>query len=122
MRLSRESWIIFGIGIADLVTTLIWVYSHGAREANPVFAHYLAMGPVPFALMKLVMLAAPIFLLEWAWLQRPRFTMRAARFTICAYLLLYGVGFVKLNAKTFATEPPLHDIALVDSAAVIARR
>lgn len=105
MKLSRESLIIFIIGLADLATTLAWVKMHGAEEANPVFAHYLAMGPLMFALMKLIMLAAPIFLLEWARRHRPVFTVRAARFTIAAYLVLYGVGFVKLNAEVFGSKP-----------------
>jgi hypothetical protein len=122
MKLSRESLIIFVIGIADLITTLVWVQSSGAREANPVFAHYLNMGPIMFSLMKLVMLAAPIFLLEWAWRHRPVFTMRAARFAICAYLLLYGVGFLKLNGNLFSGKPALDEVAMVDTAGTLARR
>lgn len=95
--ISRESIAIAMIGIADLATTLMWVHQHGAREANPVFAHYLAMGPVWFSLMKLVCLAAPIFLLEWARRRRPKFTLWASRFAITAYVMLYGIGFVRLN-------------------------
>jgi hypothetical protein len=128
IKLSRESLIIFVIGIADLATTLIWVNTHGAQEANPVFAHYLAMGPVVFSLMKLVMLAAPIFLLEWARRHSPVFTRRAARFAIAAYVGLYGVGFVKLNSgKLFTPKPPpIQSIAIEDlpvaTPATLARR
>src|SRR6476469_2202225 len=97
MRISRESWIIACIGVADLVTTLVWVHYHGAREANPLFAHYLAMGFVWFALMKVVLLAGPILLLEWARGHKPMFTRRASQFAIAAYLCMYGVGVAKLN-------------------------
>jgi hypothetical protein len=104
MKILRESWIIACIGIADLVTTLIWVHHHGAQEANPLFAHYLAMGSVWFAVMKLVLLAGPIFLLEWASRHRPLFTRRASQFAICAYLVLYGVGVAKLNPNLLRPE------------------
>ena len=114
MRLSRESIVLFSIGVADLTTTLIWVYMNGASEGNPVFAHYLSMGPIMFALMKLVMLCAPLFLLEWARARRPLFTRRAAQFTIAAYLLLYCVGIARLNAQYFATKTNLPTVAMAD--------
>jgi hypothetical protein len=97
MKISKESWVIFTLGIADLTTTLLWVHHHGAEEANPLFAHYLDMGSLCFSLMKIIMLAAPIFLLEWARRRRPRFTIFASRFAIAAYLVMYGVGYVRLN-------------------------
>jgi len=100
-RISKESCIIAAVGIADLVTTLVWVHTHGAQEANPVFAHYLAMGPIWFAAMKLVMLIAPLFLLEWARRRRPRFTQMASRFAIVAYVGMYVVGVARLNPQLF---------------------
>jgi hypothetical protein len=102
MRISKESVVIGVIGLADLGTTLLWVRQHGAREANPVFAQYLAMGFSWFVAMKVVFLAAPIFMLEWARIRRPRFTLLASRFAICAYVFMYGVGFVRLNGDLFA--------------------
>jgi hypothetical protein len=97
MKISRESWIIAAIGIADLATTLIWVQHHKAMEANPLFARYLAMGVGWFAAMKILLLAAPIVILEWARARRPVFTRWAARFAIVAYVALYGVGVAQLN-------------------------
>jgi hypothetical protein len=111
MPLSRESLILFVIGVADLATTLLWVNSHGATEANPVFAHYLAEGPFVFALMKLVLLAAPIYLLEWARCHRPIFTLRAARFAIGAYLVLYAVGFARLNSDYLRSKADFQKVA-----------
>jgi hypothetical protein len=114
MKLSRESVIIFCVGAADLATTLLWTHTHGAEEGNPLFAHYLAMGPFVFAVVKLVMLAAPIFLLEWARNHRPVFTMRAARFGIAAYLVLYGVGVIRLNGEHSASREDLQRVAMAE--------
>lgn len=100
MKIARESIYIAVIGIADLITTLLWVKYHGASEANPVFAHYLQMGFGWFALMKLTLLACPLFLLEWARRRRPQFTLKASRFAIGAYCGLYVVGFMHLNPNT----------------------
>jgi len=97
MKIARESVIIAIIGLADLVTTVTWVSYHGAQEANPVFAHYLSLGLGWFAFMKLVLLAAPIYLLEWARRRRPKFTLNASRFAIGAYCGLYVIGVAHLN-------------------------
>src|SRR5262249_19044075 len=101
MRLSKESLLLICIGVLDLISTLVWVNIHGAQEANPIFRHYLELGPIWFALMKMVMLAAPIFLLEWARRRRPVFTRYASRFAVGAYLLMYVVGVAKLNPQLF---------------------
>lgn len=98
--LARETWIIAVIGLADLATTLYWVYNHGAQEANPIFARYLAMGPFYFALTKIVMLVAPLFVLEWARRHRPAFTKFALRFAIVAYLGMYSVGVYHANSDS----------------------
>jgi hypothetical protein len=100
MKISKESWVIVTLGVADLVSTLVWVDHHGAREANPLFARYLEMGPLWFSLMKGVLIACPILILEWARQRRPRFTRYASRFAIAAYLGMYGVGFYRLNHET----------------------
>lgn len=97
MKIARESVYIAVIGVADLVTTLLWVKYHGASEGNPVFSLYLRMGFAWFVLMKLILLACPLFLLEFARRRRPRFTLKASRFAIGAYCGLYVVGFFHLN-------------------------
>jgi hypothetical protein len=55
------------------------------------------MGVFWFAVMKLVLLAGPIFLLEWARRRRPKFTLNASRFGIGAYCGMYAIGFLHLN-------------------------
>ncbi len=97
MKLAKETWIIMGIGVADLATTIIFIRQHGAVEANPLFKHYWEMGLVFFIAAKMALLVAPLSLLEWARLHKPRFVSYALRCAIVAYIVMYGIGFVKLN-------------------------
>ncbi len=118
MRLAKESLVIVGIGSFDLVSTLIWVNSHGAQEANPLFRYYLAMGPYVFVAMKFIMLMAPIFLLEWASHRRPVFTRWASRFAIVAYLGLYAAGVARLNPHFLGHRSEPTSIAYLDAESV----
>ncbi|HZO91445.1 MAG TPA: DUF5658 family protein [Chthonomonadaceae bacterium] len=97
MRISRESWIIAAIGLADLVTTIIFINRHGAQEANPLFRHVWAMGPAAFVLAKVACIVGPLCVLEWARRHRPRFVRWASQAVIVAYLMLYGIGYMQLN-------------------------
>lgn len=105
-RIAPESWIILFVGMLDLVTTLVWIGRHGAREANPIFQRYLEGGVAGFVLAKLACLLAPIFILEFARRRRPQFTLWASRFAIAAYLLFYAVGVVRLNMQSFRPRSP----------------
>ena len=98
MKIAKESWVIAAIGIADLVTTIIFIQHHGAQEANPVFRHYWNMGLQAFIAAKAICVAGPLFILEWARRRNPRFVSWALRTAIVCYLCLYGIGVAKLNA------------------------
>lgn len=104
-KISKENLIILAIGMADLVTTIYWIKNHGADEANPLFRYYLEMGLPWFAAMKIVLLAGPILMLEWAWRHRPAFTQFGARFAIVAYLIMYGIGVVRINSHLLNANP-----------------
>ena len=97
MKLTRESWTILTIGLLDLATTLTWVTNHGAQEANPIFRYYLAMGPAWFVFAKIICLACPILLFEFAMRKNPQFAISGARLAIIGYVLLYAVGVANLN-------------------------
>ena len=105
LPVAPESIIIFCIGIADLITTLVWVHRHGAEEGNPIFRAYLAMGPVWFALAKIVMLICPIAILELANRRRPRTGRWGSRFAIAAYVAFYVVGVFRLNPDLLRPQP-----------------
>jgi hypothetical protein len=102
MKIARETWIIAAIGIADLMTTIVFIRNHGAQEANPLFRHYWEMGIPAFIMAKLVCLAGPLLVLEWARRSNPRFVSRALRTAIVGYLSFYIVGYMQLNGPKAA--------------------
>ena len=73
MKIAKESWIIMAIGLADLITTIIFIQNHGAEEANPLFRRYWEMGLMAFILAKLALLVGPLWVLEWARKRNPAF-------------------------------------------------
>jgi hypothetical protein len=115
MKIAKESWILAAIGLADLFTTMTWVQNQGAAEGNPIFQYYLLMGPFWFALIKVVMIVSPIFLLEWARRHRPVFTAWASRGAILAYFGLYIVGVGRLNPQIVASHIPGSQVAMEDT-------
>ena len=52
MRLCRESKIVAGLCLADLVSTIIFIRGHGATEANMVMRFYLEHGMAAFVGVK----------------------------------------------------------------------
>ncbi len=97
MKIAKETWIIMAIGLADLATTILFIQHHGAEEANPLFRQYWEMGLAAFIAAKIVLLVGPLSILEWARQRRPRLVSWALRGAIAAYVLMYGVGYIKLN-------------------------
>ncbi|MCS6949845.1 MAG: DUF5658 family protein [Armatimonadota bacterium] len=110
--ISRESWVIAAICVADLVSTLIFVHHYGAREGNPLMDYYLQLGVVPFILAKCVMFLFPIAIIEWARRHNPEFVQRMARFAIAAYIGLYLVVVAKENILSLKPAPTLPPAAL----------
>ena len=104
MKVAKETWIILAIGIADLISTIVFIRHHGAHEANPLFRHYWEMGLFAFVCAKMAMLAAPLFVLEWARRRSPAFVSLALRTAIAGYVLMYGIGYLRLNARVQSTE------------------
>lgn len=97
MKIARESWIIAAIGVADLITTVLFIRHHGAEEANPLFRHFWEMGLPAFILAKLACIVGPLCILEWARKRRGQFVTLASRSVIAAYLVLYCLGVSQLN-------------------------
>jgi hypothetical protein len=104
MKIARESWIILAIGLADLITTIIFIQGSSAQEANPLFRRCWEMGLAAFIGAKLAMLAGPLVILEWARRRRPRFTSFALRGAIAAYLVIYGIGCAHVNTRSYTEE------------------
>ncbi len=104
MKISRESLILAGIGVIDLVTTIVLIRGHGAEEANPLFRKCWEMGILTFVVVKLGFLIGPLMTLEWARRRNPRFVSFALRGAIAAYIMFYGVGFLRLNGPAAEAE------------------
>jgi len=99
MKIARESCILAAIGLADLVTTILFIQQCGAQEANPVFGYFWEMGLLAFILAKLFCMVGPLAILEWARRSRPVFVVRALRFAILCYLGAYSIGVLTLNSS-----------------------
>src|SRR5579862_1987702 len=102
MKIAKETWIIAAIGVADLVTTIVFIRHNGAQEANPLFRHYWEMGLLAFIIAKMVCLLGPLLVLEWARKSNPRFVAGALRTAIVGYLGFYVVGYMQLNGPRAA--------------------
>ncbi|HTQ08725.1 MAG TPA: DUF5658 family protein [Fimbriimonadaceae bacterium] len=59
------------VGMGDLITSLMWLHA-GYGEGNPLFAWLASQGSIWFALGKVIFLAGPILVLEYARQVRPR--------------------------------------------------
>ena len=105
-RIAKESWILIAICAADLVTTIWLVCAGMAIEGNPVMGHYLDQGIHVFIAAKVLLVAGPLIILEWARRSRPAFVHSMMRATILMYLGFYGVGVLRLNSGAVADPPP----------------
>jgi hypothetical protein len=96
--LARESFVLVGLCVADLASTL-WLVSRGAAvEGNPAMGAFLSIGVVPFIAAKIALVALPLGILEWARRRQPEFVNSMLRLTIVLYIGVYGAGVWRLNA------------------------
>lgn len=111
--LARETWIILFICLVDMLLTVWLLQTQRATEGNPLMAFYLDNGVWAMIGAKIVLVAMPIFVAEWARRHRPQFVHRALRFAIAVYVGLYLIAF--MNAGICAnsghrSEPQAADI------------
>ncbi|MCX7993797.1 MAG: DUF5658 family protein [Fimbriimonadales bacterium] len=106
--ISPESWAIIGLCLADLGFTL-WLLSRGlAEEANPLMHHYLGYGVGAFVGVKLILIMAPVIIIEWGLRLRPQTVRRLARAGVYGYISLYALlhlGFNVPDAIAHRFEP-----------------
>ena len=102
MGLMKESVILIGICLADLLATLFLIGNGGAREGNPVMEYYLKAGTGSFVMAKLVLLFLPIFIAEWCRQFKPKFVQRMLQLAIVGYVGMYITLFVGVNYPAFA--------------------
>ena len=102
LALAKESYIILAICLIDLVLTGWLIHTKQATEGNPIMSFYLSDGIGMMIAVKMVLIAMPLFVAEWARRYRPRFVHRALRLVIAIYISMYIIAFV--NAGIFASE------------------
>ena len=95
--LSWQTYALAALCAADLVSTVWLCNSHGAAEANPIMAYFLAQGVLTFAAAKLMLTAVPLTILEWARRARPKLGVIALNTALLGYLTLYGAGLAHIN-------------------------
>ena len=102
-KLLRETWILFSIGMTDLVLTLILFCAYGSDpfiEASSVARQLLAKSPFLFAGAKifgLILCLAVIEFFRQKGLAKEQVVKRYLRIGIIAYLFLYVVLVLKVN-------------------------
>jgi hypothetical protein len=88
VRLSTLCLLLVGMG--DLVTSLMWLNA-GYGEGNPLFAWLASHGSLAFALGKVMFLAGPIAILEYARGKRPQAAEAGTWVATILYILLLGL-------------------------------
>ena len=98
MKLMRETWIMAGICIFDLVGTLWLMHLHLALEANPLMRMFLAKGLIWFIGIKLFWTVVPLGLLEAVARTSGDWVRPYLRTGIVAYIGLHVVNFLVFAA------------------------
>lgn len=102
LGVARESYVILAICFLDLLFTAWLITTRRAIEGNPLMSFYLSSGLGMLVGVKVLLVAMPLFVAEWARRHRPQFVHRALRFAIAVYLSVYVIAF--MNAGIFASE------------------
>lgn len=83
-------WLLVLLGLGDLVATLV-VLASGNQEGNPIFRALLDVGPWAFIAGKVLFLAGPILILEYARPRVPKSVDQAYWICLTFYLVLLGL-------------------------------
>lgn len=102
MRIARETWLFFGICTLDMVSTAWLLLDGRAHEANPIMRFYVELGVPAFVAIKLLLYLAPLYLLEVLRRYKPGFVLGVLRAGIAGYLLVYGIGVLRVNTSVGA--------------------
>ena len=100
MMICVESVVLAIICTLDMLSTA-WLVRNGiAKEANPIMQFYLDSGIYWFVFFKVLLYAAPIFVLELLRRRRPRSIRHILRLGVVLYLATYGLGVWQSNQPT----------------------
>jgi hypothetical protein len=97
-----ETTLLMVLGLLDMLTTIFFLATGQAREANPLFDGILhTFGPIGFIAFKALLLGGPLTLAEWARKRNEPFVRSALRLGILLYVGLYLINFLRFNLPHF---------------------
>lgn len=91
-KVSTETWVLAALCTADLVSTVYFLATGTATEANPVLAPTLRFGLWGFAAFKLCTYLIPLAIVERLRSVSPRFILKMLRVGIAGYVAVYALG------------------------------
>lgn len=115
LGLARESYVILAICLLDLLLTAWLIGTNRATEGNPLMSFYLSNGWPVLVGIKVLLVAMPLFVAEWARRRRPQFVHRALRFAIAVYLGMYVIAFMNAGISASDSRAAVHSIATQQS-------
>lgn len=86
---EREALLLAAVCALDMYTTVFWVVSGHAVEANPLLAWLFDFHPLAFTITKSVSCLPALVLAPHLARRHPRFTVLLLRAVIAAYLAIY---------------------------------
>lgn len=87
--LAWDSLLLFVICTADMCSTLYWVHTGAASEANPWMAFCLQHGDLTFCAAKLLSFLPLLAFAAYYRPRRPRLIAVALRATVVLYAVIY---------------------------------
>lgn len=98
LTISPVNALLFAVGLADLLTTIIWLKTGRAIEVNPIMAAVLHAGLGLFVMVKLSTLVIYVSVMEWYRRRRnPAFARLMSNVALFGYLGIYFVSFCCVN-------------------------
>lgn len=95
-KVRLSTLVLVTVAMFDLVSTLVWMNA-GQQEGNPLFAYLASHGSLVFVAGKLVFLAIPILMIEWARTKRPLTAEIGTWVAALAYVYLWGSHVLSLQ-------------------------
>jgi hypothetical protein len=93
---SSTTTAIIVVGLVDLLTSVYWLATGQMREGNPIMSLVLGHGVLPFIFTKICTLILYVTVMSWYERQRPRRARVLGIATLCLYLAMYFMTFLRM--------------------------
>jgi hypothetical protein len=98
-NISVESLVLTTVCLADMLSTMYFVAAGMAVEQNPIMAYFMNKGMPVFAAAKLLSFIPFIIAVEIYRRRNPEIAIKAVRFAIAAYVIVFVVCTLATNTK-----------------------